>query len=101
MTSTPKVVTFQEEKDKPKEQKPEFNEKEFGHSRDKEMVEFIADEDDEDSISGLSRSIGKLWDAESMIDVWETNSQGTVESPQSSSLRVYTNLRSKMTMTKW
>ena len=59
MTNTPKVVTFQEEKNKPIEQKPESTEKEFGHGKDEEVIKFVAGEDNEDSISGLSRSIGK------------------------------------------
>ena len=43
------------------------------------VIKFVPEEDDEDSISGLSRSIGKLWNAESMRDVWETNSLVTEE----------------------
>ena len=73
------MVTFQEENDEPVDQKPKSKVKEFGHGRDEVEIEFITDKDDEDSISGLSWSIGKLWDAESMMDVWETNSQATVE----------------------
>ena len=43
------------------------------------VIKFLPEEDDEDSISGLSKSIGKLWDAESMRDVWKTNSLVTEE----------------------
>ena len=39
------------------------------------VIKFMPEEDKDNSLSGLSRSIGKLWDAKSMVDVWETNNQ--------------------------
>ena len=39
------------------------------------VIKFLPEEEDDDSISGLSWSIGKLWDAKSIVGAWETNTQ--------------------------
>ena len=70
---SPRVATFQEEKEEQAKQEAEPSMDETKKRSEEMVIKFLPEEDEDNSLSGLSRSIGKLWDAESMVDVWETN----------------------------
>ena len=57
---TPKVVTFKEPTDKRAGQGEKQWNNEDKIDNDEMVIKFIPEEEDEDSMSGLSRSIGKL-----------------------------------------
>ena len=85
------MVTFQEEREEQTKQEQELDMGKIKNKGQEMVIKFLSEEDDDNSISGLSQSIGKLWDAESMIDMWETNTQEVEDKSLEFSLRTSIN----------